>query len=153
MVQTDAAINPGNSGGPLVDSQGRVIGINDQIFTQSGGNEGVGFAISIDLASIVADQIVAGEAVQLAFLGVSTTPSSGDQPGALVQEVIEGSAAAASGLEVGDVIVEVDGRQVLDGSDLRVRIITTPAGSDVTILVLRQGEPVDLTATLGTTAG
>jgi len=153
MVQTDAAINPGNSGGPLVDSQGRVIGINDQIFTQSGGNEGVGFAISIDLAAIVADQIVAGEAVQLAFLGVSTTPSSGDQPGALVQEVIEGSAAAASGLEVGDVIVEVDGRQVLDGSDLRVRIITTPAGSDVTILVLRQGEPIDLSATLGTTAG
>ena len=152
MVQTDAAINPGNSGGPLVDGMGRVIGINDQIFTNSGGNEGVGFAISIDLASIVADQLVAGEDVRLAFLGVSTSTSPGGEAGALVQEVIDDSAAAAAGVEVGDLIVSVNGVVVKDQSELRVRIINTVPGSAVTITLLRNGQPLSLTVTLGTTA-
>ncbi len=154
MVQTDAAINPGNSGGPLVDARGRVIGINDQIFTSSGGNEGVGFAISIDLAVIIADQIVAGETPVLAFLGVSAgQPPNGDRPGALVQDVIAGSAAATAGLEVGDLIVGVDGRFITDGSDLRARIINTRPGTEVGIEVLRDGASLNLTAILGTTDG
>ncbi len=148
FVQTDAAINPGNSGGPLVDSQGRVIGINDQIFTQGGGNDGVGFAISIDLAKIVADQLVAGETVQLAFLGVSTTDSAATA-GVVVDEVIAGSAAEAAGLEVGDTITAIDGRPVQDIGDLRVRIITTSPGTSVSLDVLRNGQPLEVTATLG----
>ncbi len=152
MVQTDAAINPGNSGGPLVDARGHVIGINDQIFTNSGGNEGVGFAISIDLAKLVADQIVAGQEVQLAFLGVSSTTSVDDRAGALVQEVVTGSAAAAAGIEVGDLIIAVNGGQVGSNQDLRGKIISTPPGQNVTIEVLRNGERVTLEATLGSSS-
>ena len=152
MVQTDAAINPGNSGGPLVDARGHVIGINDQIFTNSGGNEGVGFAISIDLAKLVADQIVAGQEVQLAFLGVSSTTSVDNRAGALVQEVVTGSAAADAGIEVGDLIIAVNGGQVGSNQDLRGKIISTPPGENVTITVLRDGERVELEATLGSSS-
>lgn len=151
MVQTDAAINPGNSGGPLVDSRGRVIGINDQIFTQSGDNAGIGFAVSIDLAKIVADQIVAGEPVRLAFLGVSTQASTTDQPGALVQDVIDGSAAEAAGIEIGDVIVSVDGRPVTHNARLRVLIISTAPGEVVEVELIRNGERVQLAVELGQT--
>ena len=152
MVQTDAAINPGNSGGPLVDARGHVIGINDQIFTNSGGNEGVGFAISIDLAKLVADQIVAGQEVQLAFLGVSSTTSVDNRAGALVQEVVTGSAAADAGIEVGDLIIAVNGGQVGSNQDLRGKIISTPPGENVTITVLRDGDRVELEATLGSSS-
>lgn len=149
MVQTDAAINPGNSGGPLVNSRGEVIGINDQIFTNSGGNEGVGFAISIDLAKLVADQIVAGEEVQLAFLGVSTATATDDRAGALVQEVVPGSAAEDAGLEVGDLIIAVDGGMIGSNQDLRGRIISTPPGADIAITVIRNGETLVLNTVLG----
>lgn len=151
MVQTDAAINPGNSGGPLLDRTGRVIGINDVIFTQGGGNDGVGFAIAIDVAKVVADQIVAGEDPQLAFLGVSTIENTDGQGGASVQNVVEDSAAAASGLAVGDIIVSVDGEPVIDGSELRARIISKKPGTTVTIGVIRDGRELFLAATLGGT--
>ncbi|MDH3307693.1 MAG: trypsin-like peptidase domain-containing protein [Acidimicrobiia bacterium] len=151
MIQTDAAINPGNSGGPLVDSQGRVIGINDQIFTSSGGNEGIGFAISIDLARIVADQLVAGDEVQLAFLGVSTGEVDSGQAGVLVQEVIPGTAAADAGIEVGDIIVAFNGEPLGDISDLKVKIISTPPGTVVTLDILRNDEAIRVEATLGAT--
>jgi S1-C subfamily serine protease len=94
---------------------------------------------------------VSGEEVQLAFLGVSTQAATGSVVGALVQEVVDGSAAEAAGVEVGDVITAVDGRPVADSLDLRLRIISTPPGTDVTLEVFRDGEPVTLTASLGTT--
>ena len=149
MVQTDAAINPGNSGGPLVDGAGRVIGINDQIFTTSGGNEGVGFAVSIGLAKLVADQLVTGEDVQLSFLGVSTTTSDVNRAGALVQEVVADSAAETAGIEIGDLIISVDGDRISSSADLRVNIINTLPGNTIRLEILRKGLEVNLTAVLG----
>ncbi len=152
MVQTDAAINPGNSGGPLVDSSGRVIGINDIIFTESGGNDGVGFAISIDLAFAVAEQIVAGEEVQLAFLGVGVSDAVGENPGARVEEIVPGSGAEAADLHLGDVIIAVDGEPITDSADLRVRIIERSPGDVVRLTILRDEVELMLEATLGDTS-
>ena len=149
MVQTDAAINPGNSGGPLVDRFGRVIGINDQIYTRSGANAGVGFAISIDIAALVADQLVAGQEVQLARLGVSSTPATGAIAGAVVRDVAVGSAASDAGLEVGDLIVAIDGRVIQDSGDLRAEIISTAPGTEVELLVIRGGNEIIVLAILG----
>lgn len=149
MVQTDAAINPGNSGGPLVDFDGRVLGLSDVIFTRSGGSEGVGFAIQIDLARLVADQIVAGDPVQLALLGVSTASAADGARGAQVAEVSPGSAADAAGIEVGDLLISIDGEAIADGGRLRAQIIRRAPGSDVTIGVERGSETLTLAATLG----
>jgi S1-C subfamily serine protease len=148
-VQTDAAINPGNSGGPLVDSQGRVIGINDSIISESGGSDGLGFAIAIDLAVNVADQLIAGEEVSLAQLGVGTTETPDGQAGALVQEVVPGSGADEAGIRVGDVIVAASGEPVVDGSQLRARILAMDPGDQLEILVERDGQQQTLSATLG----
>ena len=149
MVQTDAAINPGNSGGPLVDAFGRVIGINDLIFTESGGSQGVGFAISIDLAVIVAEQLVAGVDVQLARLGVVVTPATGATPGALVTEVSAGSAADTAGIEEGDIIVRVNGRAILDSDALRARVVKKRPGDTIELEIVREGENLTLSAELG----
>lgn len=151
MVQTDASINPGNSGGPLINLDGEVIGINDLIFTESGSSAGVGFAISIDLAVIIADQIVQGVEPQLALLGVSTGAPPDGNRGALVDSVSNGSAAEASGIEVGDVVIGFNGNDIRGSADLRAQVIDQVPGSDVTITVLRDGEEVDLAATLGRT--
>lgn len=151
MVQTDAPINPGNSGGPLINLAGEVVGINDLIFTESGSSAGVGFAISIDLAEIIAGQIVAGETPQLARLGVSTQPSVDGQPGALVAEVLAGTAADQAGIEVGDLLVGLDGESVRGSTDLRARVIDNPPGTTIEIEIVRNGEPITLTATLGST--
>lgn len=151
MVQTDASINPGNSGGPLINLNGEVIGINDLIFTESGSSAGVGFAISIDLAEIIADQIVQGVEPQIALLGVSTTAAPNGGRGALVDSVSPGSAAEEAGLQPGDVVLDLDGLAIRGSSDLRAGIIDQAPGSEVVIGVLRDGESVDLTAVLGST--
>lgn len=153
FVQTDAPINPGNSGGPLINLAGEVVGINDLIFTESGTSAGVGFAISIDLAVIIADQIVQGVEPQLALLGVSTGLAPNGDRGALVDQITPGSAAEASGLEIGDVIVGLNGTDVRGSGDLRAQVIDQAPGSNITITVLRDGDEVDLTATLGRTGG
>ena len=152
MVQTDAAINPGNSGGPLVDINGRVLGINDVIFTNSGDNAGVGFAISIDLAKIVADQITSGRPVALAQLGVSVGSAPNGDAGGLIQLVSEGTAAAEAGLEVGDLVIAFDGDPIRDSEELRAEVITRAPGTDVDLTVLRGGERLTIVATLGSVA-
>ncbi|NNC92021.1 MAG: PDZ domain-containing protein [Acidimicrobiia bacterium] len=153
MVQTDAAINPGNSGGPLVDLNGRVLGINDVIFTNSGDNAGVGFAISIDLAKIVADQITAGEPVSTALLGVSVGASTDGDAGGLVTQVSPDSAAASAGIEVGDLIVAFDGDPLRGPNELRAEVITRAPGTEVDIVLIRDGEQVTVRVTLGSAGG
>lgn len=151
MVQTDASINPGNSGGPLINLNGEVIGINDLIFTESGTSAGVGFAISIDLAEIIADQLIQGVEPQIALLGVSTgVPADGGR-GALVDRVDPGSAAAQAGLQPGDVVLSLDGQAIRGSADLRASVIDREPGSDIVIGITRGGEALELTATLGST--
>ena len=152
FVQTDAPINPGNSGGPLINLQGEVVGINDLIFTESGSSAGVGFAISIDLAVIIAEQLIDGvEQPQLARLGVQTAdPANGDR-GAQVTDVLPGTAAEAAGVQVGDTIISLDGIDIRGTGDLRAQVIDQEPGSDITISAFRDGEQVDIPATLGST--
>ena len=149
MVQTDAAINPGNSGGPLVDINGHVIGINDLIFTNSGDNAGVGFAISIDLAKIVADQITAGEPVALSLLGVEMAAAPDGDAGGLVTSVSPGTAAEEAGLEIGDLIIEVEGDPIRDPAELRAEVITRAPGTEIELVIIRNGQQITLNVVLG----
>jgi putative serine protease PepD len=151
MVQTDAPINPGNSGGPLINLDGEVVGINDLIFTQSGTSAGVGFAISIDLAVIVADQLIAGIEPQLALLGVSTGPAPDGARGAQVADVVSGSAAEEAGLQVGDIVIGVNGVATRGSGDLRAQVIDNAPGTSIRLSVLRNGQEIDVTAVLGET--
>jgi S1-C subfamily serine protease len=148
MIQTDAAINPGNSGGALADLQGRVIGINDQIVSRSGGNDGVGFAIPIDVAVRAADSIVAGEPVEAGYLGVTgATPDTG-RAGALITGVVEGSPAEGAGLLVGDLVVGVDDTPVTSIEDLAAAVQAEAPGTPVTLEVIRAGDTLSLTVEL-----
>lgn len=149
MLQTDAAINPGNSGGALVDRQGRVIGINVSIFTLSGANDGVGFAVPIDFAYDVADRLVAGESIDRAYLGVSGIDVESGEAGALIEEVVPGSGADEAGILVGDVVLELDGVEVQGIRDLAAQVAQHRPGSTVDVLLLRNGEELTVQATLG----
>jgi S1-C subfamily serine protease len=153
VLQTDAAINPGNSGGPLVDREGRVLGINVSIFSLSGANDGVGFAVPIDVASDIAERVVAGEAIESAFLGVSVGDAESGRAGALITEVTPGTAADQAGIEVGDLVISLDGVQVQGGSDLAAQVQTHRPGSTVQIVLIRDGEQVTLGVTLGERPG
>ncbi|MDQ3629106.1 MAG: trypsin-like peptidase domain-containing protein [Actinomycetota bacterium] len=160
-VQTDAAINPGNSGGPLVDMSGNVIGINSAIQTGTsdagGGSIGLGFAIPVDLARSISDQIVAGEIPTHAKIGVvvtnAVTTDRVTTVGALVEEVVPDSAGESGGLEVGDVVTAVDAQQV-DSSDALVALIRAyRPGDEVTLAYLRDDEPGETDVTLDSDGG
>ena len=148
VLQTDAPINPGNSGGALADRQGRVIGINDSIRSESGGNEGVGFAIPIDIAAASAARIVQGKSAESGYLGVSGTDPTLGQAGALVNEVVNGSPASKAGLQVGDLVVSVNGKQVQSMDDLAAQIRILGPGQEVQLGVVRDGKQQTITATL-----
>jgi S1-C subfamily serine protease len=171
-IQTDAAINQGNSGGPLIDSQGRVIGINEQIASQSGGNQGLGFAVPIDTAVRSLNQLRDTGKVKYAWLGVqgqtltsdvATTFNMKTTGGALVEKVASGSPAAKAGLKGGDqtvtvqghdftlggdVITKVDGKAVNTFDDLIAFLSTKNPGDKVTLTVERAGKTRDVTVTL-----
>ena len=149
VLQTDAAINPGNSGGPLVDREGRVIGINVSIFSLSGANDGVGFAVPIDIAADVAEQIVAGETIQSAFLGVVGEDVESGQAGASITEVSPGTAADEAGVEVGDLVISLDGVRIQGIADLAAQVQTHRPGATVELEVIRDGEQIVLQVTLG----
>ena len=158
FIQTDVAINPGNSGGPLFNSRGEVVGINSQIYSRSGGYQGVSFAIPIDLATRVKDQIVATGHASHARLGVAVQEVNQafadsfrlDRPeGALVSQVEKGGAADQAGVQPGDVIRKVDGQPIVASGDLPAFIGQSAPGQKVRLEVWRQGAARELTATLG----
>ena len=151
MIQTDASINPGNSGGALVNRNGQLIGINTAIFSQSGENNGIGFAIPVQTARDIADKIVNGQSIARAGLGLSgpdETPS-GDA-GAYVQSLVDGGAAEDGGIQVGDLIVAVDGSDVRSFEQLRGVISSYSPGDTVTVEVVRDGQRQSVEVTLGT---
>jgi serine protease Do len=149
FIQTDAPINPGNSGGPLFDEAGNVVGINSAIWSQSGGNIGIGFAIPINLAKELVPQLEEKGHVTRGWLGVTIQQLSPDvaeslgiegQKGALVTQVSKDSPAAKAGIEPGDVITRYDGSTVGGHNALPPLVASTPIGKDVEVQVLRQGE-------------
>ena len=143
MIQTDAPINPGNSGGPLADRNGHVIGMNTSIRTEGflSANVGVGFAIPSDTVLLVAQRLISGEPIGTAFLGIlGETPTDG-RAGALIIEVQESSPAHKAGLEVGDLIVRVDRRPILNMQALRADIQLRLPGDEVTLEYIR-GEKI-----------
>ena len=158
FIQTDVAVNPGNSGGPLFNAQGEVVGINSQIFSRSGGYQGLSFAIPIDVAAKVRDQIVATGHASHARLGVSIQDVNQtlaesfklDRPeGALVSSVEPGSAAAKAGLKTGDVVRKVDGQPIIASGDLAALIGQLTPGQKVSLEVWRQGSREQLEVRLG----
>jgi serine protease Do len=161
FIQTDAAVNPGNSGGPLFDAGGRVIGINSQIYSRSGGFQGLAFAIPVDVALRVKDQIVAKGRVDHARLGVTLQDLSAplaesfglDAPsGALVASVGKDSAAAKAGLKAGDVIVAVDGQQVQTAGDVSSRVGMAAPGEKLQLKVWRDKSAQEISVALGAAA-
>ncbi|HYJ70232.1 MAG TPA: trypsin-like peptidase domain-containing protein [Nocardioidaceae bacterium] len=156
-IQTDAAINPGNSGGPLVNSSGQVIGINSAIYGQSGGSIGLGFAIPIDLARAIANQLVDGETPSHARIGISVTDAvQSDQittVGARIADVTADSAGDQAGLENGDIVTEVDGHHVTSANGLIALIRSYRPGDDVTVTYVRGGDEHQTDVTLDSDEG
>jgi putative serine protease PepD len=146
-IQTDAAINHGNSGGPLLDTNGNVIGINAQIESDSGGNDGVGFAIPSATVQRVAQQLISSGKVAHAYLGVQLGDGSG---GATVGEVASGAPAADAGLRSGDVVTAIDGKAISSADALVNAVDAHKPGDSVTLKVKRGGSTKDVTVKLGT---
>jgi serine protease Do len=158
FIQTDAAINPGNSGGPLVNIDGQVVGINTAIFSRSGGYMGVGFAIPIDLAKSIADQLIEGGSVTRGFLGIVIQQLTPDLArsfdidpgqGILVAQVSEDSPAERGGIRQGDVILSYQGRPVSEIGNFRNNVAMTRPGTKQELEVLRDGKRVTLAVTIG----
>jgi serine protease Do len=158
FIQTDAAINPGNSGGPLVNLDGKLIGINTAIISQSGGSQGIGFAVPSSMAVGVMNQLISNGKVVRGWLGVYVQDVTEaianaiglDQPrGAIVSDVVKDSPAQTAGLKVGDVITQIDGQELSNASDLSNRIASTTPGTDVEITLLRDGKEQTVSVKLG----
>jgi serine protease Do len=161
FIQTDVAVNPGNSGGPLFNTRGEVVGINSQIYSQTGGFQGLSFAIPIDLAGRIKDQIVATGKASHAKLGVTVQEVNqgfadsfklATPEGALVANVERGSPADKAGLKSGDVVRKVNGQRIIGSADLPALVGTSLPGDKITMDVWRDGKIVSLTATLGNAA-
>jgi serine protease Do len=158
FIQTDVAINPGNSGGPLFNMKGEVVGINSQIYSRSGGSIGVSFAIPIDLAMDVQNQLKSRGKVSRGRLGIGIQEVSkelaesfnlGKPHGALVASVEKGAAADTAGIEVGDIILKFDGKAVAESGDLPRMVGTTRPGSKVVVQIWRKGASRDLSVIVG----
>ncbi|MBP6993526.1 MAG: trypsin-like peptidase domain-containing protein [Spirochaetes bacterium] len=157
-IQTDASINPGNSGGPLMNIYGEVIGINRMIYSQTGGNIGIGFAIPINTAKIILQELKTNKKVKRGYLGVQIVPLTEeyakelglkDAQGALVGQVVEGGPGVKGGIQVGDIILSAGGKQVKDYGDLVDVVEKTPIGKSLKIEVWRNKGRVTLFITVG----
>ncbi len=160
FLQTDAAINPGNSGGPLLNARGEVIGINTAIASRSGSYEGIGFALPINTAAEVYNQIIKNGKVTRGSIGIRFTQSdtersranlkiAGVNEGVFVEQVAPGGPSEKAGIEPGDVIVALNGKPVREGNDLVNPITATPVGTSVTVGVMRDGKRQDFKVTIG----
>jgi len=158
FIQTDAAINPGNSGGALIDAGGNLVGINTAIFSRSGGSMGIGFAIPVSTAKMVLEQIVKTGSVTRGWIGVEVqeiTPAVaesfklGTTRGALIAGVLRGGPADKAGVKPGDILVEVDGKSVLDPAAMLNLVAALAPGSSVKMKLKRQSQNVDATVTVG----
>jgi len=157
FIQTDAAINPGNSGGALVNIKGEVIGINTAIVSSSGSNMGIGFAIPSNMAKVVMDSLLKKGKVVRGWLGVSIQPITAelskqfgtkDEKGALIGDVVEDSPAEKAGIQAGDIIVEFDGKEVIDPTSLRNSVAVSSPGKVVALKILRDGKSITINATI-----
>jgi len=157
-IQTDAAINRGNSGGPLFDMRGNVIGINNAIFSPSGGSVGIGFAIPAEIAAPIIAQLRQGEAIERGFLGIGLQPVDDDladalgleqNRGEIIQTVQDDSAADQAGLRPGDVIVSVNGQAVTSDQTVSYLVANIAPGETIPVIILREGERLRVNATLG----
>jgi serine protease Do len=157
FLQTDAAINPGNSGGPLVNLRGEIIGINTAISSSSGGFQGVGFAVPVNVASWVSKQLLSDGQVHRAYLGVGIQPVNSElaeqfeldtMNGAVVTDVQPGSPAAEAGIKSQDVIVSFGGREIANHRQLAATVSRSPIGSKQPVVVMRDGKEVKLTVTV-----
>src|SRR3981081_2448238 len=158
FIQTDASINPGNSGGALVDAEGRLVGINTAILSRTGGNQGIGFAVPVNLARYVMERIVVDGKVTRGYLGVKiqAVPSEGAQQstlsqliGAVIAEVPPSSPGEQAGLKSGDIVTEFDGKSVTDSRHLQLIVAEKPPGSQVSMKIDRGGTAHTLTVQLG----
>ncbi|MDX1669485.1 MAG: PDZ domain-containing protein, partial [Limnobacter sp.] len=159
FIQTDAAINPGNSGGALVDTEGRLLGINTAIFSRSGGSLGIGFAIPGDTVRDVLDQIVKTGSVTRGYIGVEQQNinkelvKAFDLPidsGVIVAGLVQGGPADEAGIEVGDILLRLDGKEIKDTADMLNAVAGTPPGTSKTFTVLRSGQEKEIQVTVGT---
>jgi len=158
FIQTDAAINPGNSGGALVDAEGRLVGINTAIVPNSnGGNQGIGFAVPINLARHVMERLISGGKVSRGFLGIALqdiTPALAkafnlpDQNGALVRDLVTNAPAQKAGIKAGDVIIAFNGKDVTDAASLMLAVSESQPGSSATVTLLHQGQTKTVTVNL-----
>jgi putative serine protease PepD len=148
-IQTDAPINHGNSGGPLLNTSGQVVGVNAQIDSDSGGNDGVGFALPIDTVKSVADTMIAGGKVEHAYLGIHVSDAS-DNGGAKVDSIVSGSPADKAGLQVGDVITAVGGRAVTSSDELTAAVNSYKPGDKATLNLKRNGSSKSVGVTFAT---
>ncbi len=158
FIQTDAAINPGNSGGPLINLKGQIIGVNTAIFTKSGGYQGIGFAVPINMAQHIMNELIAEGKVSRGWLGVGIQDITPDlaknfgiknNQGALIASVMPQSPAANAGLQQGDVIVQFGGRQIQDSSHLRNTVGNTKPDSEISVELIRKGKSQVITVKLG----
>jgi serine protease Do len=158
FLQTDAAINPGNSGGPLLNLDGEVIGVNSVIVSESGGFEGIGFAIPSNMALHVAKALMEHGKVERGWLGVSAQDVTGElaqsfglkeAKGALIAEVTKGGPAEKAGLKRGDVVLTYRGKEISDSSTLRNEVANTPVGEEVKVSISREGKRQEVRVKVG----
>jgi len=158
FIQTDAAINPGNSGGPLINLEGEVIGINTMIYSQSGGNIGIGFAVPVNIAKSTADQLIDKGKVEHGYLGVYFQELTEEsiktldlkvEYGMLVNSVFENSPAEKAGIKAGDIIIELNGKPLKKSSDLTLPIGNSKPGTTVNLTIIRDGKKMSIDVILG----